>query len=171
MLAFTGGKTGSLAEFAATATRRQSEDLLKTLAEAVGEEIAARDDFSSYAGTQAATQKLGRGYHELFGADDDDQAPTPRAAEPVRVVEIGEQVQAAAVLTGAPVEQAGDESDEFREDLIAELRALVSEASGRGIVFDFPPFDEQSSEVIHGLLSQVHAALDAQAADQLVDAF
>lgn len=171
LLAFTGGKTGSLAEFAATATRRQSEDLLKTLAEAVGEEIAARDDFSSYAGTQAATQKLGRGYHELFGADDDDQAPTPRAAEPVRVVEIGEQVQAAAVLTGAPVEQAGDESDEFREDLIAELRALVSEASGRGIVFDFPPFDEQSSEVIHGLLSQVHAALDAQAADQLVDAF
>jgi len=95
---------------------------------------------------------------------------TTKKAEPVRVVEIGEQVQAAAVLTGAPAEQAGDESDEFREDLIAELRALVSEASGRGIVFDFPPLDDQPSEVIHGLLAQVQAAMDDDAA-QLVDAF
>lgn len=166
LLAFTGGKTGSLAEFAATATRRQSEDLLKALADAVGEEIAARQAEP----VTAVQPTAGRGYHELFGADDDDQPPS-RQAEPGRAVEIGEQVQAAAVLTGAPAEQAGDESDEFREDLIAELRALVSEASGRGIVFDFPPFDEQPSEVIHGLLSQVHAALDAQVADQLVDAF
>ncbi len=166
LLAFTGGKTGSLAEFAATATRRQSEDLLKALAVAVGEEIAGRQAEP----VTAVQPTAGRGYHELFGADDDDQPPS-RQAEPGRAVEIGEQVQAAAVLTGAPAEQAGDESDEFREDLIAELRALVSEASGRGIVFDFPPFDEQPSEVIHGLLSQVHAALDAQVADQLVDAF
>lgn len=156
LLAFTGGKTGSLAEFAATATRRQSEDLLKALADAVAAEIAARQ-----AEPVTAVQPTeGRGYHELFGADDADQPPPPRQAEPVRVVEIGEQVQAAS-----------EDDDEFRADLLAELRALVSEASGRGIVFDFPPFDEQPSEVIHGLLSQVHAALDAQAADQLVDAF
>ena len=165
LLAFTGGRTGSLAEFAATATRRQSEDLLKALADAVGEEIAARQAEP----VTAVQPTAGRGYHELFGADDDDQPPS-RQAEPGRAVEIGEQVQAAAVLTGAPAEQAGDESDEFREDLIAELRALVSEASGRGIVFDFPPFDEQPSEVIHGLLSQVHAAMDDDVA-QLVNAF
>jgi hypothetical protein len=80
-------------------------------------------------------------------------------------------VKAAAILTGAPVEQAADdgEDDEFRQDLIAELRALVNEASGRGIVFDFPTLDDQPSEVIHGLLSQINAALEAQAADQLVD--
>lgn len=166
LLAFTGGRTGSLAEFAATATRRQSEDLLKALADAVGEEIAARQAEP----VTAVQPTAGRGYHELFGADDDDQPPPSRQAEPVRVVEIGEQVQAAAVLTGAPAEQAGDESDEFREDLIAELRALVSEASGRGIVFDFPPLDDQPSEVIHGLLAQVQAAMDDDAA-QLVDAF
>lgn len=175
LLAFTGGKTGSLAEFAATATRRQSEDLLKALAVAVGEEIAGRQEAGvpSVEPVTVVPPRPGRGYHELFGADDDDAPPPARQAESVRVVEIGEDVRAAAVLTGAPVASEADEedADEFRADLVAELRALVNEASGRGIVFDFPPLEDQPSEVIHGLLAQVQGALDAQAADQLVDAF
>lgn len=174
LLAFTRGRTGSLAEFAATATRRQSEDLLKALAVAVGEEIAGRQDAGMPAvePVTVVSPRPGRGYHDIFGADDDD-APPVRQPEPVRVVEIGEDVKAAAVLTGAPGASVVDEedADEFRADLVAELRALVNEASGRGIVFDFPPLEDQPSEVIHGLLSQVHAALDAQVADQLVDAF
>ena len=81
-------------------------------------------------------------------------------------------MKAAAILTGATVEQAADdgEGDEFRQDLIAELRAVIEEAAGHGITFDFPSLDDQPSEVIHGLLSQVHEALDARAASALVDA-
>ena len=172
LLAFTRGRTGSLAEFAATATRRESEDLLKALADEVAAEISARPaaPMSAAEPTTPSAPRAGRSYQQLFGADEDD-VPPARQPEPVRVVEIGEDVKAAAILTGAQDVQATDdgEDDEFRQDLIAELRALVSEASGRGIVFDFPPLDDQPSEVIHGLLSQVNAALDAQAADQLVD--
>lgn len=172
LLAFTRGRTGSLAEFAATATRRESEDLLKALADEVAAEISARPAAPLPASepTTTVTPRAGRSYQQLFGADEDD-APPVRESEPMRPVEIGEDVKAAAILTGAPVEQAADdgEDDEFRQDLIAELRALVNEASGRGIVFDFPTLDDQPSEVIHGLLSQINAALEAQAADQLVD--
>lgn len=173
LLAFTRGRTGSLAEFAATATRRQSEDLLKALAEEVAAEIEARQAepvTTDGLPVTVVSPSAGRGYHDLFGADDDDQPPPARQVEPARVVEIGEQVQAAAILTGAPVDQSVEEDDEFRADLVAELRALISEASGRGIVFDFPPLDDQPSEVIHGLLAQVQAAMDDDAA-QLVDAF
>lgn len=171
LLAFTRGRTGSLAEFAATATRRESEDLLKALADEVAAEISERPAAPMIASepTTTVTPRAGRSYQQLFGADEDD-APPVRESEPMRPVAIGEDVKAAAILTGAPVASADDgEDDEFRHDLIAELRALVNEASGRGIVFDFPPFDDQPSEVIHGLLAQVQAALDSQAADQLVD--
>ena len=171
LLAFTRGRTGSLAEFAATATRRESEDLLKALADEVAAEISARPaaPMSAAEPTTPSAPRAGRSYQQLFGADEDD-APPVRESEPMRPVAIGEDVKAAAILTGAPVASADDgEDDEFRQDLIAELRALVSEASGRGIVFDFPPLDDQPSEVIHGLLSQVNAALESQAADQLVD--
>lgn len=160
LLAFTRGRTGSLADFAATATRRESEDLLKALADEVAAEISARPAAPLPASepTTTVTPRAGRSYQQLFGADEDD-APPVRESEPMRPVEIGEDVQAAD----------DGEDDEFRHDLIAELRALVNEASGRGIVFDFPPLDDQPSEVIHGLLSQVNAALESQAADQLVD--
>ena len=178
LLAFTGGRTGSLSEFAATASRRESEDLLKALAERVSIEISARGeddtrtDPGSHARETAATPRAGRSYQQLFGADDDDAPPPSRQSAPERAVVIDAEVQAAAILTGAPVaqEKEDDEGDEFRQDLIAELRAVIEEAAGHGITFDFPSLDDQPSEVIHGLLSQVHEALEARAASALVDA-
>lgn len=178
LLAFTRGRTGSLSEFAATASRRESEDLLKALAERVSIEISARgeDDARSDSGSRAretaATPRAGRSYQQLFGADDDDAPPPSRQPAPERGMVINAEVQAAAILTGAPLaqEEEADEGDEFRQDLIAELRAVIEEAAGHGITFDFPSLDDQPSEVIHGLLSQVHEALDARAASALVDA-
>jgi hypothetical protein len=167
LLAYTGGRTGSLREFAETANRHESEAFLKALADRVGIEIAAsneddaRTKFAEYARAQGApTESQGRSYQQLFGDDDDDappQAAAPVASEPFVVPP---EVHAAAILTGAPLQET-----DHRGYLLNDLRELVERAKAQGATIDLPDdLEAQDTATLETLHDSILGALEANAA-------